>query len=59
MQKQHGRCSRTRGLLAVDETLKALVAVPSRQPLEEMRALFSSRQSAIEAMAQRFRLFYT
>jgi signal transduction histidine kinase len=44
-------------LPAVDETLKALVAVPSRQALEEIRALFSSRQSAVEATAQRFRLF--
>ena len=43
-------------LPAVDETLKALVAVPSRQPLEEIRALFSDRQSAVEATAQRFRL---
>jgi signal transduction histidine kinase/CheY-like chemotaxis protein len=43
-------------LPAVDETLKALVAVPSRQPLDEIRALFSSRQSAVEATAQRFRL---
>ena len=42
---------------AVDETLKALIAVPSRQPLEEIRALFSLHQSAIvEATAQRFRL---
>jgi len=44
-------------LPAVDETLKALIAVPSRQPLEEMRAQFSNRQSAVEATAQRFRLF--
>ena len=43
-------------LPAVDETLKALVAVPSKQPLEEIRALFSYRQSAVEATAQRFRL---
>jgi signal transduction histidine kinase len=41
---------------AVDETLKALVAAPSRQPLEELRALFSDRRSAVEATAQRFRL---
>jgi signal transduction histidine kinase len=41
---------------AVDETLKALVAAPSRQPLEELRAQFSNRQSAVEMTAQRFRL---
>jgi signal transduction histidine kinase len=43
-------------LPAVDGTLKALVAAPSRQPLEEVRALFSDRRSAVEATAQRFRL---
>jgi signal transduction histidine kinase len=43
-------------LPAVDDTLKALIAVPSKQPLEEMRAQFSNRQSAVEATAQRFRL---
>ena len=43
-------------LPAVDETLKALVAVPSREPLEDIRARFSSRQSAVEATAQRFRI---
>jgi signal transduction histidine kinase len=43
-------------LPAVDETLKALLAAPSRQPLEELRALFSDRRSAVEAAAQRFRL---
>ena len=41
-------------LPAVDETLKALVAVPSRQPLEEIRGQFSHRQSVVEATAQRF-----
>jgi signal transduction histidine kinase len=41
---------------AVDETLKALVAAPSRQPLEEVRAQFSDRRSAVEMTAQRFRL---
>ena len=41
---------------AVDETLKALVAAPSRQPFGELRALFSDRRSAVEATAQRFRL---
>src|SRR5262249_30924692 len=43
-------------LPAIDETLKALVAAPSRQPLEEVRALFSGRRSAVEVTAQRFRL---
>ncbi len=43
-------------LPAVDETLKALAAVPSRQLLEEIRALFSDHRSAVEATAQRFRL---
>src|SRR5215468_2045196 len=43
-------------LPAVDETLKALVAAPSGQPLEEVRALFSDHRSAVEATAQRFRL---
>src|SRR5215471_14699192 len=43
-------------LPAVDETLKAIVAVPSRQPLEEIRALFSDHRSAVERTAQRFRL---
>jgi signal transduction histidine kinase len=41
---------------AVDETLRSIVAAPSRQPLEQTRALFSSRRSAVEATAQRFRL---
>ena len=40
----------------VDETLKALVAAPSRQPLEELRAQFSDRRSAVEVTEQRFRL---
>ncbi len=45
------------GLLpAADETLKTLIAVPSRQPLDEIRALFSQHRSAIETAAQRFRL---
>ena len=43
-------------LPAIDETLKALTTVPSRQPLEEIRALFSHHRSAVEATAQRFRL---
>jgi hypothetical protein len=40
----------------VDETLKNIVVAPSRQPLEEIRALFAHRRSAVEATAQRFRL---
>jgi signal transduction histidine kinase len=43
-------------LPAVDETLKTLVAAPSREPLEELRALFSNHRSAVETTAQRFRL---
>jgi hypothetical protein len=38
------------------ETLKSLVTVPSRQPLEATRALFANRQAALEAMAERYRL---
>ena len=41
---------------SVDETLKDLVAVPSKRPREEIRAQFSSHQFAIEATARRFRL---
>ena len=41
----------------VDKILNALVvAAPSRQPLEEIRALFSAHQHAVEATAQRFQL---
>jgi signal transduction histidine kinase len=43
-------------LPAIDETLRALVAAPSRQPLEEIRALFSDHRSVVETTAQRFRL---
>jgi DAHL domain-containing protein len=43
-------------LPAVDKTLKALVAVPSKQPREEIRALFSSHKSSVEATARQFRL---
>jgi signal transduction histidine kinase len=39
-----------------DETLKDLLAVPSREPLDILRALFSARQSAVASTAQRFRL---
>jgi signal transduction histidine kinase len=51
----HARLLRD-ALPAVDETLKALVAVPSPQALEETRALFAEHQTAVEASAQRFRL---
>jgi len=40
----------------VDETLKSILATPSQQLLEEIRALFSARRSTVEATAQRFRL---
>src|SRR5262249_10132470 len=40
----------------VDETLKALVAMPSRPHLEETRGLFASHRTAVEAAASRFRL---
>jgi hypothetical protein len=43
-------------LPTVDETLKALVAVPNPRPLEEIQGMFSNRRSAVEAMAQRFQL---
>jgi signal transduction histidine kinase len=43
-------------LPVVDETLKALVAVSSSPPLEEIRTLFSSRRTAVEATAQRFQV---
>ena len=43
-------------LPAVDETLRALVAVPRGSPLDEVRARFSARQFEIEMTAQRFRV---
>ena len=43
-------------LPAVDQTLRALVATPSEQPLQTARVLFSNHQSAVEAAAWRFRL---
>jgi len=43
-------------LPAVDETLKSLVAMPSRQPLEEVRTLFAGHRSAVETTARGFRL---
>jgi signal transduction histidine kinase len=45
------------GLLPeVDATLKAFIAVPSGQALEEIRALFASHRSTVEASEQRYRL---
>jgi signal transduction histidine kinase len=43
-------------LPTVDDTLKALVAVPNKQPLEETRGVFADRHAGMEATAQRFRL---
>jgi signal transduction histidine kinase len=43
-------------LPTVDETLKALVSMPGRRPLEEIRAQFAYRQSIAEATARRFQL---
>jgi signal transduction histidine kinase len=43
-------------LPAVDETLKAFIAVASAQALEATRALFSHHRSVVEAGEQRFRL---
>jgi PAS domain S-box-containing protein len=40
----------------VDQTLRALVAAPSRQPLEETRELLARAQAAFEVTAQRFRV---
>lgn len=43
-------------LPAVDETLKAFIAMPSEQPLQETRALFAHHRSLVEAGEQRYRL---
>jgi signal transduction histidine kinase len=43
-------------LPSVDDTLKALFAVQTGQPLEEMRAQFVQSHTASESSAQRFRL---
>jgi PAS domain S-box-containing protein len=40
----------------VDQTLRDLVASPTRQPLEETRELLARAQAAVEATAQRFRV---
>jgi signal transduction histidine kinase len=42
-------------LPAIDATLKALIAAPSREPFEETRALFADHQAAVERTAQEFR----
>lgn len=43
-------------LPAVDVTLKAFIAVPSRQAMEEARAMFVLHRSTVAAVEQRFRL---
>jgi signal transduction histidine kinase len=43
-------------LPAVDATLRAFIAVPSAQALEETRTMFSRHRSMVEAGEQRFRL---
>jgi signal transduction histidine kinase len=43
-------------LPAVDATLKAFIAVPSREALEETRAMFSVQRAKVAAVEQRFRL---
>src|SRR6476620_6213454 len=45
-----------RELPAVDATLKAFIAVPSREALEETRAMFSQQRAKVAAVEQRFRL---
>jgi PAS domain S-box-containing protein len=40
----------------VDQTLRALVAAPSRQPFEETRELLARAQATFEVTAQRFRV---
>ena len=41
---------------AADETLRKIVAAPSAQPLEDVRALLSAHRTEVEATAQQFRL---
>jgi hypothetical protein len=43
-------------LPAIDATLKSLAAVPSRELLDAARALFVHHQTAVEVMAERYRL---
>ena len=43
-------------LPVVDDTLKRLFAVPSRQSLDATRTLFASHQTAVETSARRYRL---
>jgi signal transduction histidine kinase len=46
-----------RGLLPeVDTTLRSLVSVPSREPLEATRTLFANHKATIDATTQRYRL---
>jgi PAS domain S-box-containing protein len=40
----------------VDQTLRALVATPGRQPLEEIRELLARAQATVEVTAQRSRI---
>lgn len=40
----------------MDETLRAFIAVPSAQALDEARTLFSGHRIAVEAVEQRYRL---
>jgi PAS domain S-box-containing protein len=40
----------------VDQTLRAIVAAPGRQPLAEARAMLARAQAAFEVTAERFRL---
>jgi len=40
----------------VDQTLRALIAAPGRQPFEETRELLARAQAAFEVTAQRFRV---
>lgn len=45
-----------RELPAIDVTLKAFIAVPSRQAMEEARAMFFLHRSEVAAVEQRFQL---
>jgi signal transduction histidine kinase len=43
-------------LPAVDETLKALIAVPSTRAVEDVQAMFAGKQAEVEATARQFRI---
>jgi signal transduction histidine kinase len=43
-------------LPTLDATLRSLVAIPSREPAEAARTLFTYHQAAVEATAQRYRV---